>query len=471
MDYKDKICLKCNSVAGYKEIGIIWQYVFGLFDFCRTKMLKKVRIKTFVGFFFIVLALQGGCASSGDNFFGYLVNSDIDVSKGISIDDELDEFTDSENVSGNKVRLLIDGPESYDVFTQLIESAQASINIETLNFDDDKDQPENIAMQFVQMLTDKAKSGISVNVILDKASQEMFSDLSIIDKLTAGGVNVKYYRVPRDVKTRFPRFFYHTHKKLLIIDGKKAIVGGMNFGYRYFGENQWRDTNVLLEGPVVASLQRQFARDWEMLGGNIADNEKYFPYLQAVGEISVRTIDQRPCMDDFDINNAVLIALRSAKERVDIESPYFNPCHWLSEAIEQASRRGVKVRILTNSDKSNDIPRSFMISAYNFEEMIEAGVRVFVWNVENRTLHSKVIVVDNSFAMIGSYNFNRRSIMWDAEDAVIFTDESTVGMFEDMLEDDFSSEFAFEITRDWVNSRDESERESWRDWQILNWLF
>ncbi len=420
----------------------------------------------------LIALTQMSCSSSSNttDIFGYLVNDNIIVDVNDDINRLLNEFTDSEKVSGNTAELLIDGPDSYEAFVNLIKSAQKSINIETLDFDDDSNQPENISLEFIQLLTEKAKQGIPVKVVVDKTSQ-MFLNPDLPDKLIAGGVDVKYYSVPQNINPAFPRFFYHTHKKLLIIDGKQAIVGGMNFGYRYFGPEQWRDTNVLLQGPIVASLQRQFFRDWETLGGQASNDKRFFPELGQVGETNIRAIDQKPAQNDFDINNAVLIALRSAKHKIDIETPYFNPSKWLADEIKAACKRGIEIRILTNSEESNDITESFMISAYNFEEMLKLGIRVFVWNAQNRTMHSKVMTVDDSFAMIGSYNFNRRSIMWDAEDAVIFTDSESVNMFSDMLDNDFNSETAFEITIDWINSRDKQERQSWKDWQILNWLF
>ncbi len=414
---------------------------------------------------------QTGCSSVINNFFSYLVNEDIVIDENDNINNLLDKFTDSKEVSGNDVQLLINGPESYEVFVNLIKSAKNNINIETLNFDDDSNQPENISLEFADMLIEKAGQGVRVNLILDKLSQEIFGTPSLVDKLIKGNVNVKYYHPPADVKTKFPKLFYHTHKKLLIIDGQQAIVGGMNFGYKYFGTNQWRDTNVLLTGPIVASLQSQFLRDWQMLGGQVPEKDIYFPELKETGDVSARAIDQRPGENDFDINNAVLIALRFAKYRIDIEAPYFNPSNWLADEIKNARKRGIEIRILTNSKESVDIPQSFTVSAYNFDKMLELGIRVFLWTAQNRTMHSKIIVVDNAFAMIGSYNFNRRSIMWDAEDAVIFTDAKIIEMFNDMLEEDFNSEFALEITPDWISSQDKQEQESWQDWQILNWLF
>jgi len=413
----------------------------------------------------IAILLQVGCLpdvpDTIDEKIIFDVNEDINAL--------LDRFTDSHQDPSSDMQLLLDGPPSYNAFLDLINSAKDHINIETLDFDDDENREQDLAMEFIQMLIDKVKQGVEVNVIVDPIAQRFTSRQALVDKLIAGGVNVKYYSPPEI--DGFDGLYYRTHKKMMISDGRQAIIGGMNFGLRYLGHEQWRDTNVLLRGPVVATIQSEFLRDWQALGGTIATDRNFFPELELTGDFSIRAIDQRPAEDDFDINTTVMIALRVAKHRVDIEAPYFNPTGWLVDEIEDARNRGVEIRILTNSENSDDIPLSYIATAYWFDEMLNLGVKVFLWDLEDRTMHSKAMVVDDTLAMVGSYNFNFRSIMWDTENVVIVTDSQAIDMVQQMINNDIDCDCVFQVTPDWIASHSQQEQQSWDFWHLISWLF
>jgi len=263
-----------------------------------------------------------------------------------------------------------------------------------------------------------------------------------------------------------------THKKILLVDGRRAIIGGMNYGWLYFAENQWRDTNVLVTGPVVATVQREFLRDWGTLGNDIGDRQRYFPALEATGDLAIRAIDQRPTQGDIDLNTAILIALRSADLSIDIEAPYFNPTEWLAEELLATSARGVEVRILVNSDASLNVEGTFAMTAFWFDAMVDGGVRMFMWDQGvHRTMHSKAIVVDDKMAMVSTHNLNLRSLVWDAENGAIFTDPEAIDAVRAMVEADFSREWVIEIDRAWLDAVPPEERASWNQERFWAWLF
>ncbi len=384
----------------------------------------------------------------------------------------LDRYTDTQQIGDSNMTIILSGQPAYDAFYNLIATAQNHINIETFQFDNDSYQPKDTGMEFINLLIAKAKQGVEVNIIIDPLAQTFNSFLTRTQKLKRGGVNVVYYDAPGRKGADINRLYYRTHKKILIVDGKKAIIGGMNYGFLYFGENQWRDTSVLLEGPVVAKVQDDFLRDWQALGRKISQNiNNYYPELKKAGEYSIRIIDQRPAQKDFDINTAVLIALRQAKEHIDIEAPYFNPSDWLVDEFRDASARGVKIRILTNSQEGDDVMLSYTNTAYWFEPMISIGVEIYLWDIPHKTMHSKAIVVDDKFAMIGSYNFNIRSIGWDAEQAAIFTDEQAVKTVQEMLNDDFNCSCIFRVTQEWIDAHRIEQNASWNIWHALTSWF
>jgi len=409
------------------------------------------------------LLLLGACVRWPDT-----TPPDIDVS-GRTIDQLLDRYTDSHRDRGSNMELLIDGPDSYAAFMGLIESAEDHINIETLNFDDDSEQPRDFSMEFAQLLAGKARSGVEVNLIIDPFMQFALSSPEIVKVLTEGGVNYRDFVLPGGCLD--DQLMRRTHKKILLVDGRRAIIGGMNYGWLYFGENQWRDTNVLVTGPVVATVQREFLRDWEVLGNDVGDWQRYLPALASTGDLAIRAIDQRPAQGDIDLNTAILIALRSAVLEIDIQAPYFNPTEWLAEELLATAARGVEVRILVNSAASLNIDEVFPMTAFWFDSMVDGGVRVFMWDQgDRRTMHSKAIVVDDKMAMVSTHNLNFRSLVWDTENGVILTDPEAVEAVRAMVEADFSREWVIEIDRVWLNAVPAEERASWdqtRFWALF----
>jgi len=393
---------------------------------------------------------------------------DIRIHRG-DINRLLDEYIGFGSKCGSSMRLLVSGEKSYRTFWAMIASAQEHINLETLNFDIDRNMPESFGRKFVHLLAAKARQGVRVNVIVDSLAQNYWSAPEMLWELASAGANIRYYMQPMR-SYLFHRIMHRTHKKMLIVDGREGIIGGANFGYRYLGPDQWRDTNVHLTGPIVADLQRQFLSDWRSVGGRCEDARRYFPKLAATGKLSIRSVEQRPADRHFGMNTAVVIAIRMAKERIDIETPYFNPPDWLARELLLASEVGVTVRVLTNSARSNNIPDSFAVAASWFRRMLDGNVQIHLWDRCGRTMHSKAIVVDEHFAMLGSYNFNYRSCLWDAESGVIFTDPEAVEQIRKMVEADIDEACVFAIDRAWLESQPAHRRSWWNFSRRFKWL-
>ena len=246
------------------------------------------------------------------------------------INELLDLHTDSHVDAGCSVEIIADNDRAFEAACELIRTAQDHINLETLYFGDDEGGDRDIAREFIALLAERVAAGVAVNVVVDAVAQGLFSKPELLDELEAAGVCLRRYAPPAD-KVLLDQVLYRTHKKILIADGRRALAGGRNMGFHYFGHGQWRDTSVLLTGPAVATLQREFARDWEALGGEVGDEARWFPALAATGQVNLRLIDHRPAKDDFDLNTAVLIAVRSATTRIDIATPNLNPPGWLAD--------------------------------------------------------------------------------------------------------------------------------------------
>jgi cardiolipin synthase len=407
--------------------------------FTNRNFLKQLNIVFFGSLFILSVA---GCSPLSDT-----IPKDVDVS---DINKALDENTDTHRDAGSDMQLMVEGEKTYQAMIDLINSAQDHINLESLNFDTDDEQEQKLGLEIAKLLVEKVNQGIPVNVILDPVFQKYLAEPVAVNMLTQGGANVRYFMPPLD-RILIDQILYRTHKKILIADGRQAITGGSNYGSRYLSADQWRDTNVRLTGPVVASIQREFLRDWNALGDPVADETRYFPTLEAIGTLSIRSIDNRPAEEDGDINQAVLIAIQAAVQDIVIETPYFNPPQWLSDALANAVARGVRVRVLTNSETSTDAAPMYWSSEIHFADLLNKGIEIYLWNRDQRTIHSKVMICDDKMAMITSYNFSHRSIMWDAENGVIFTDAEPIRQIREMLENDLSRDFIFKIEKNWNN--------------------
>jgi len=382
----------------------------------------------------------------------------------------LDRYTDSHIDAGCDYKLLVNGNESDPVFESLIASAKDTINIETLNFDNDSGKSEDISGKYCNLLAEKARQGVTVNLLLDPITQQMTGGMEKLDPLRKAGVNIRFFMPPLE-KVLLDQLFYRSHKKILIVDGRQVITGGMNYGFLYLGDDQWRDTNVLLTGPVVATMQNQFFRDWESLGDPISDRDRYFPPLESTGTMKIRCMDQRPAVNDMDVNMLVLIALRTANHHIDIEAPYFNPTDWLGQEMLQTAARGVRIRILTNSFQSIDIPSVFYAMAPKFSPMTEGGVEIYLWNKTGQTMHSKAVVVDEKLAILGSYNFNPRSIVWDTETAVTFIDPEPITQIQTMIDADMDPNNVTTVDQAWFDAQTPEDMSLWKTADDFGLLF
>lgn len=395
------------------------------------------------------------------------INTNIDVSSG-SIDEQLDLHTHSVARSGCDAQLLIDGPASRVVFERLIEQAIDHLHVWTLNFDNDRAKPEDTAQQFADLFVAKAQSGIPVRMVVDVVTEQVFSAPEMSDYLAAGGVDLQRYIAPQTKP--FGQLLHHSHEKILIRDGQEAIIGGMNYGYYYFAEGAWRDTNILLKGPVVADVQRDFLTSWERLTGTDSPPGDLYPPLPPDGPITCRYIDQHPALDDYDINYAILIAIRRAETRIDMEAPYFNPTPWLVTELINAVQRGVAVRILTNSRTAIDVAEVYDAMSDSFSGLVQNNIDVYLWN-QPRTMHSKAVTVDDKLAIVGSINFNYRSLVWDTENVVVLTSPQSIQEVQAMIDADFSAPDVFLIDQSFLDAISPEQRSQSQFWLPLRWLF
>lgn len=309
-------------------------------------------------------------------------------------------------VEGNEIISLVNGNEIFPAMLSGIRSAKHSINLETYVFIDGQ-----IARRFAAVLAERARAGIKVKLILDAQGTRKMGRQNLELLRGAGAEVVKYHSAfwpdPR-------RYNNRSHRKLLIIDGTTAFVGGVGIADEWLGNadspQNWRDNHYKVTGPVVAQLQATFATNWLKTRGEVLHGADYFPSLSPTGPYLAQAIHSGAHNENLDL--MYLLAIAAAKQTLRIENAYFLPDELMRKELIEAAERGVKVEIVVPG-KNIDQKLVRLASRRHWPELIRAGVRIFEY--EPTMVHVKLMVVDDVFVSVGSGNFDNRSIRLNDE--------------------------------------------------------
>ena len=340
----------------------------------------------------------------------------------------LDETTGSRAREGNRVTPLFDGVHSFPARNAAIAGAKKSIAFQTFVFRSDE-----TAWELARELAAKAQQGVPVLFIYDELGSGN-ADPKIFELMRQAGVEVRGYGNP---KTHPWELNARWHEKHLIVDGEVSFEGGMNVSneYAYGGSGQlwlsggvakqpWRDTDVRVEGPAAADAMRAFLKNWKALGPEVpADQLPLFLTAPKPrdGGVTARVVQHRPGQEgDSNTMALQLKAIATARRNITIENAYFVPPRELTDALIAAAKRGVDVRIVTNSETTHDNMPVYFASRYFYDELLAAGVRIF--EKKGGTIHAKTATFDGAYSLIGSANLNGRSKGRDSEVIVAVKD-------------------------------------------------
>ena len=319
---------------------------------------------------------------------------------------------------GNKVDLLIDGPASFAALQAAIRSARVRVDMESYEFD------AVAGGLFADELLAARRRGVEVNLIYD-AWGALDTPQALFDRLRQGGVNVLEYnplapnaRVPISINAR-------DHRKLLCVDGRIAITGGVNVSRVYenaggdpaadASEQAWRDTDVRIEGPVAAQFEHYFTETWRDQKGPPIGAPPPAPRAFA-GGVTVQAIDGAPDNGQPLIYRTLIAAIALARRSVHLTTGYFVPTPDLVHVLEAAAKRGVDVELIVPSRSDSDT--ALAAGREKYEDLLEAGVQLHEFR--GRILHAKTAVIDGAWSAIGSSNLDWRSTVWNNEiDAII----------------------------------------------------
>jgi cardiolipin synthase len=303
-------------------------------------------------------------------------------------------------VSGNTITTLVNGGQIFPAMLGAIRSATHSINFETYWFVDGQ-----IGREFTEALVERARAGVKVNAILDALGTMDMGGENLARLREAGVEVVKYHSIfwldPR-------RYNHRTHRKLLIVDGTIAFIGGVDIADDWAGNadspQHWRDNHYQVTGPVVAQLQAVFMANWLKTRGTVLHGTDYFPPPAGTGPCLAQAL--RSSAGNANLDLMYLLAIASAQKTLRIQNPYFLPDKLTRKELTDAARRGVKVEIIVPGKFINEkIVRA--ASKDHWPELIQAGIKIYEY--QPTMVHVKLIIVDDTFVSVGSGNFDSRS--------------------------------------------------------------
>nr|WP_283949593.1 phospholipase D-like domain-containing protein [Limobrevibacterium gyesilva] len=314
-------------------------------------------------------------------------------------------------LAGNAIAALSQGDEAYPAMLQAIGAAQASVALSSYIFRDD-----TTGGHFIAALTDAARRGVQVRVLIDGIGGGYIRS-GAYRRLRADGVPAARF-LHSLLPWRMPFLNLRTHKKLLIVDGRRAFTGGLNIGDENVMATQpphpVRDTHFSVTGPVVADLMTAFSEDWQFTTGERLTGTAWFPPIDHSGDSIARAITSGPDHDLEKIKGVMLAAIASARHSVRIATPYFLPDAPLTSALALAALRDVAVDIVIPARSDHRIMD--WSARPGLRPLLEAGCRI--WHGAAPFDHSKLMTVDGAWSLVGSANWDMRSLRLNFEIAV-----------------------------------------------------
>lgn len=351
------------------------------------------------------------------------------------------EIVGSPLVVGNKVELLVDGPTTYKAMFAAIENAKDHVNMETYIIDDDE-----IGRQFAELLISKQRSGVQVNLIYDSVGA-ISTPKEFFKPLKESGVNVLEFNPinPLDARKGW-QVNRRDHRKLLVVDGQVAFVGGINISSVYSsgsfgrakptkGHQLWRDTHLRMAGPVVSEFQKLFMATWSEQKGEPLASRNYFPAPASKGNEVVRAIGSSPEEPYSQIYATLLSAISSAETQVFLTNAYFVPDPQLLAVLKEAVQRGVDVRLLL--PEKIDSSMVFYASRSYYDELLSAGVKIY--ERQDALLHAKTALIDGVWSTIGSTNLDWRSFLNNQEINAVILGQDFGAKMQALFEKDLKS--------------------------------
>jgi cardiolipin synthase A/B len=417
----------------------------------------------------VAALLLAGCATEPLVVLGPNTSADP-LQQQLTLDAGLNS---GKRTDGNKVTVLRNGQEALSEMFRALAAAQDTIDLEYYIFEDVHSGDLGLG----DLLVRKLGEGVAVNIIRDGYGS-LPADPAFLKRLHDAGANMLVYH-PLDaagaLELKNPND--RDHRKIMVIDGRVAFVGGVNLDRVYENPRSagatpgsetkdayWRDTAARIDGPAVAELQHLFMGTWTHENGPPLPERTYFPKLENAGNQVVRIIGSAPGQDRPLYYVSLVTAIHAAQHSITATTGFFVPTHQEREELAQAGRRGVAIRLVLPSVSDSADALAAGRAAYG--DLLESGVQIY--EIQGAVLHSKLAVVDGAWTVIGSSNFDRRSVAFNIEvDAVVLGHE-TAAAVESVVNADMTE--AKQITLQAWEQRSFTERRHEFTAMLLEWL-
>ena len=365
----------------------------------------------------------------------------------------IESVSESQLTKGNKITLLVNGPATYAAMFRAVRNARDHINIETFTMEDIDDETGH---KFADLLLQKQAEGVQVNLIYDSVGSYT-TPASFFQHLRDGGIRVVEFNPINPLKARGKwRLATSDHRKILIVDGKVAFTGGVNISQVYSSslsarregkdaQMPWRDTDVHVEGPAVAEFQKLFLDTWEKQKGPKLSSRNYFPDMKEQGNALVGVLGSTPGEANRITFIMYVAAITFAENSLHMTNAYFVPDHQTAEALTDAAKRGVDVKIILPGTTDSSLAQ--YAGEYHYSDLLKSGVKLY--KRRNALLHAKTLVIDNVWSTVGSTNMDFWSFSSNDEvNAVVL-----------------SREFATEMEKMFAKDLAESDQVRWEEWK------
>ncbi|MBV5339736.1 MAG: cardiolipin synthase [Deltaproteobacteria bacterium] len=361
----------------------------------------------------------------------------------------VESVTTSPLTKGNKVSLLADGQAAYAAMFKAIQNAKEHINLESYIIEDDE-----TGRKFADLLLQKQAEGVQVNIIYDSVGS-LNTPAAFFQRLKDGGIQVVEFNQlnPLEVGGKWG-VTHRDHRKILIADGKVAIMGGINISKVYSStpfkrkKNKkapihWRDTDVQIEGPAVAEFQKLFLDTWVKQKGSKLSGQSYFPEIKAKGNALVRVVGSTPGESNRIPFIVYVSAITFAEHSIHMTNSYFFPDDQIIKALADAAGRGVDVRIILPGITDSEL--ALHAQRHYYSDLLKSGVKLY----EHKTslLHAKTATIDQVWSTVGSTNMDFLSLLNNDEVNAVVLDKKFAAEMEQMFVRDLADSKQIQLTK------------------------
>ncbi|SHJ91040.1 cardiolipin synthase [Geosporobacter subterraneus DSM 17957] len=345
--------------------------------------------------------------------------------------------TDNHHIGYGQVEVLGEQVNTFITIIDEISRAQHHIHMEYFIVRNDK-----IGEKLKNVLIEKSKQGVEVRFIYDGFGSFLISKQFVQELEKAGVQLIRFSPVSQGIKNF--NLNHRNHRKILIIDGKLAVIGGSNIGDEYLGRDEkigkWRDMDILIRGDGVRAIQAAFLRNWYIAKHEMIVEKIYFREPQEKGNIPMEILSGEPLTEINSIEHFFLSMIYSAKNYLYFTTPYFIPPDSVLLALESAAARGVKVKLMI-PDRSDNIVAEYATNLYA-QKMLKDGIEVYRY--KEGFLHSKTAIMDGKISTVGTANMDHRGLRLDYEILTVMYDSKTAEVMEHFFLRDIDKSIAME---------------------------